>query len=269
MSGAELARACAEVLALLEQRHGVGLRGTHVPAWFTARLGRALEALQLEAGIDLNEVVRRLHEDAPRLSELADVLRVGETCFYRDPEQWHALRTRWLPNLTAQSLRAVSVGCSTGEEAWTLAMLLDDACGPSGRMYRVVGMDRSAPALESAEEAAYPSSVARALPPEWVQRYLSASGDTVHVSRALRSKVRFLRRDLMTGLPPGEFELVICKNVLIYFGDEAGTKAMELLFRALAPGGALVVARSEVTRVRRLGYAARELAPGISVFSRG
>jgi chemotaxis methyl-accepting protein methylase len=268
MTSPELARACAEVLELLEARHGVGARGSHVPAWFTVRLGRALEALRVEAKIDLNEVVRRLHDDAARLSELADVLRVGETCFYRDPPQWDALRARWLPGVTVDTVRAVSVGCSTGEEAWTLAMLLDDACRSTARSYRVVGMDRSGAALESAHEAAYPSSVARALPPEWMQRYLSASGDTVRVCAPLRSKVRFVRRDLMAGMPPGSFELIVCKNVLIYFGDEAGARALELLFHALAPGGVLVVARSEVTRVRRLGYPATQLAAGISVFSR-
>jgi chemotaxis methyl-accepting protein methylase len=268
MTRPELARACAEVLELLEARHGVGVRGRHVPAWFTARLGRALEAMQAETHSELHEVVRRLQDDAARLSELADVLRVGETCFYRDPAQWDALRTRWLPGVAGDALRAVSVGCSTGEEAWTLAMLLDDACRSSARSYRVVGMDRSGAALESAQEAAYPSSGARALPPEWAQRYLSTSGDTVHVSAALRAKVRFVRRDLMTGMPPGSFELIVCKNVLIYFGDEAGVRALELLFHALSPGGVLVVARSEVTRVRRLGYSAAQLAPGISVFSR-
>ena len=268
MTSAELARACAEVLELLEARHGVGSRGSHVPAWFTARLGRALEALQAEAKIELGEVVRRLHDDAARLSELADVLRVGETCFYRDPAQWDALRTSWLPGVTLDTLRAVSVGCSTGEEAWTLAMMLDDACRGTARTYRVVGMDRSGAALESAHEAAYPSSGVRALPTEWMQRYLSTSGDTVRVSAALRSKLRFVRRDLMAGMPPGSFELIVCKNVLIYFGDDAGARALELLFHALSPGGVLVVARSEVTRVRRLGYAAAQLAPGISVFSR-
>ncbi|HMJ14518.1 MAG TPA: CheR family methyltransferase [Polyangiaceae bacterium] len=263
---AELTRACADVLELLEQRHGVGVRGSHVPAWFTARLSRALERLQAVDRVPLSELVLRLQNDAARLSELADVLRVGETCFYRDPAQWDALRARLLPELRADSLRAVSVGCSTGEEAWTLAMLLDDACQSTSRSYRVVGVDRSRPALESAQEAAYPSSVARSLPQEWAQRYLNASGDTVHVNAALRTRVRFVCRDLMGGMPPGSFELIVCKNLLIYFGDDAGSRALELLFHALAPGGALVVARSEVTRVRRLGYAAVQLAPGISVF---
>jgi chemotaxis protein methyltransferase CheR len=267
MSDAALSRACLQVLEILERHHGVGARGNRLPAWFAARLSRALERMQRDDKSTLDAVVSRLESDGARRSELADLLRVGETSFYRDAEQWDALRRHFIPGLGTSSLRALSVGCSTGEEAWTLAMLLDEACERGrARAYRVVAIDRSAVALESAEEAAYPSAVARHLPEDLGARYLKPSEETIVVEPALRARVRFVCRDVMTGLPPGDFEIIVCKNVLIYFGEEAGEKLLKVLFRSLAPRGALVVARSEVPRVRRLGYRAVELASGIIVF---
>lgn len=73
-------------------------------------------------------------------------------------------------------------------------------------------------------------------------------------------------RDAMVGPPPGHWEIILCKNVLIYFGDEAAERAVQLMLRGLAEGGVLMVAKSEVPRVRALGHRAEELAPGVTVF---
>ena len=72
----------------------------------------------------------------------------------------------------------------------------------------------------------------------------------------------------MNGLPPGQYELIACKNMLIYFGEQARARVVESMLNALAPGGALLVARSEVPLVRALGKAWRLVAPGVFVFDR-
>ena len=243
-------RAHGDVLELLERRHGFGVRGSGCPAWVSARLDRALDALAPEGGGTLDGAVDILRRDPGRLAELAEVLRVGETRFYRDPPQWRALEERVLPSL-GERVRAVSVGCSTGEEAWTLGMVLDRA---RGKGYRVVGMDRSEVAVESADSGAYPREDARHLPSDLAERYLEPHADAVRVKAALRESVSFTVRDAMVGPPPGHWEIILCKNVLIYFGDEAAERAVQLMLRGLAEGGVLMVAKSEVPRVRALGH---------------
>jgi chemotaxis protein methyltransferase CheR len=257
-------RARAQALELLGQRHGVGVRGSE-PAWLELRLDRALDALAGDTG-DLNAALERLRSDAQALGEVADVLRVGETRFYRDPAQWEALRRRVLPALDSRErVRALSAGCSTGEEAWTLAMLLAELGAP----FRVVGIDRSEVALATARDGTYSPFGARHLPSELASRYLDKRPDSVRVAEELRPSVSFVPRDVMQGPPPGNYEIIVCKNVLIYFGDEAGEHAVGLMLRALADRGVLLVARSEVPRLRAMGHRAEEIAPGVVGFRAG
>ena len=178
----------------------------------------------------LDGALSALAGEPARLEEIADLLRVGETSFFRDRPQWNALRDVVVPALARRDrVRALSAGCSTGEEAWSLGMLLDAA----GVGYRVVGMDRSAVALATARDGVYPASAAGRVPPELGARYLVADGEAVRVAEALRSSTTFVPRDVMTGPPPGSYEIIVCKNVLIYFGDEAGERAVQLLLRSL------------------------------------
>jgi two-component system CheB/CheR fusion protein len=276
------ARTRAAVLQLLEQRHGVGTRAERMPAWVGLRLDRALDALAASAGGNLEAVRELLQAKPAELEQLAEALRVGETSFYRDPPSWEALRSLLLPRLGGREwIRAVSVGCSTGEEAWTLAMLMDEALakgtahtpglrerqgGGSARRYRVVGLDRSEVALATARAGVYPADGARHLPSALRERYLERDTETLRVVESLRSQVSFVARDVMQGPPAGSYELIVCKNVLIYFGAQGGKRAVELLLRSLSVGGVLMVARSEVARIRAMGYPGEELAPGVTVF---
>jgi chemotaxis methyl-accepting protein methylase len=255
----------AEVLELLERRHGVGRRGTALPAWVELRLDRALDALSADR--DPGAALDLLRSDPGRLAEIADLLRVGETSFYRDPAQWNALRNVVVPEFSRRErVRALSVGCSSGEEAWTLAMLLDEARRGSSSSFRVVGVDRSLPALAAARDGLYAAESLRQLPPELAARYLKKTQEGVRIEQALRAAVTFVARDAMQGPPPGSYEIAICKNLFIYFGDDALRHVVSSLLRSLSDGGLLVVARSEVPRVRALGHRTREIAPQIQAF---
>ena len=233
------------IVALLEERHGVGVRGDELPRW--------LEELVIE---------------------LANALRVGETRFYRDAAQWEALRLQVIPHLLAarereKSLVALSAGCSTGEEAWTLAMLLAEAAPrPAARSrMRVIGVDRSEAALVTARAATYDVGSHRQLPADLAQRFLIPAVDgSVRVVPELQGSVTFQTRDLTRGVPAGRYAVIVCKNVLIYFGDEAQRELVADLLRALSDDGVLLVARSEVPIVRALGAKAQEIAPGVTAF---
>ncbi|MBN2196365.1 MAG: methyltransferase domain-containing protein [Polyangiaceae bacterium] len=272
----------AAVLALLEREHGVGPRDGRCAPWLDDRLRRSIEAMAGARGCELAEVPRLLAEDRAALAAVADDLRVGETGFYRDTTQWDALRG-WLQSGLpanhgsggpspggpgrARRIRGLSVGCSTGEEAYTLAMVLEEA-RVSGVIvgWSVVGVDRSADALRVARLGEYATPRTRPLPAELAASGLEVAGGTARVREAVRRGTRFVERDATRGLPPGTYEIVICKNVLIYFGDASGDKLVDHLVRVLAPGGMLLVARSEVPRLRALGVRPRELGSGITAF---
>jgi chemotaxis methyl-accepting protein methylase len=291
-------RLCAEVLRLLGERHGIGPRGNACPAWMQARLDHALDGLADRLGLGGDALGAHLSQEPSELEQLAELLRVGETAFYRDSAQWNALADSVLPAFRkAGRCRALSAGCGTGEEAWTLAMLLDSvsrrdkagkgatdagygpgrdkagkgATDPGYRVdagYLVVGQDRSELALAEARHGVYSAGSARHLPRALARQYLGRDGDSVRVLDDLRHAVSFVRRDLMQGPPPGQYEIIVCKNLLIYFGDDAGRRVVSLLHDALAENGVLLVARSEVSRVRALGHSAREIASGVTLFQR-
>ena len=263
------------VVELLEESHGIGVRGAELPLWLEERLTSAVRALLQARGIELSSLLRTLQNEPELVVELANALRVGETRFYRDAAQWEALRRSVIPALWAraadpQRIMALSAGCSTGEEAWTLAMLL---CGGAPRTanalgrVRVVGVDRSEPALVTARAATYDVRGQEHLPRDLAQRFMQPAVDgSVRIVSELLPLVTFQCRDLARDLPPGRYSLIVCKNVLIYFGDEAQDRLVSDLLRALTDDGILLVARSEVPIVRSLGAHAHEISPGITAF---
>ncbi len=263
------------VVALLEERHGVGVRGAELPLWLEERLTKAVTALLVARGLELSALWETLQCEPALLVELANALRVGETRFYRDAAQWEALRREVIPALWkshqgAGRLMTLSAGCSTGEEAWTLGMLLGEAAPRDAEeppRFRVVGVDRSEAALVTARSGTYDQGSQRHLPRELGQRFLMASPDgSVQVAPALRSLVTFQCRDLTRGVPAGRYDVIVCKNVLIYFGDEAQERLAQELLRSLSDEGVLLVARSEVPIVRAAGGAPHEAAPNITLF---
>jgi chemotaxis protein methyltransferase CheR len=261
--------AIARVFDLLERAHGVGGRGSDRPGWMEQRLFALLDGIAASRVTDAMQIADGLENEPKLLAEIADTLRVGETRFFRDPAQWHALKALVLPTLSVERVRALSVGCSTGEEAYTLGMVLDQEANLFEDGFRVVGMDRSEAALSVARSAVYPTSSVSDLPAALQARYLAAAGpDALAIAPRLRAQVSFVTRDVMNGLPPGQYEIIACKNMLIYFGEQARARVVESMLNALAPGGALLVARSEVPLVRGLGKASRLVAPGVFVFDR-
>lgn len=250
-----------QLLTLLERHFGIGADAGRYPGWLLSRLDRAAENLLTERSGP--EVLGYLQAHPEELAGLAELVRVGETRFFRDPEQWQALAGA-LPSLLPRSgrLRALSAGCSSGEEAWTLAMLLAESHAGG---FRVVGVDRSSLAIEHARAARYAVECRRHVPEPFRARWTAIEGESLLVQRELASSVSFVVRDLLQGAPPGNYELIVCKNLLIYLKPEVQGRVLGALFSALAPGGLLLVARAELGRAKALGLPLTALAPGVNV----
>ena len=186
----------------------------------------------------------RAHRDEP--GALVDRLTIKVSRFYRNAATFDRLRDTVLPALAATSpgrpLAIWSAGCARGEEAYTLAMLLEAARLPGG----VIATDIDAAALAAAAKAEYPRASLRELPADlrcFVE--LGARAGVSRVSESIRARVAFRHGDIAEPFAPGRFALVACRNVLIYLSPEARARALARLEAALAPGGYLVLGEAE------------------------
>jgi chemotaxis methyl-accepting protein methylase len=128
----------------------------------------------------------------------------------------------------------------------------------------VVGVDRSSVALAQARAGAYEAECQAHIPAPYAE-YVEVEPNGLRVGAALRPHVSFAQRDLLAGPPPGNYDVIVCKNLLIYLSQEASLRVLRSLFLALAPRGLLFLARAELPKAKALELPVVPLAPGISV----
>src|SRR5262249_11351958 len=174
---------------------------------------------------------------------------VGETYFFRHPDHFRWVATRLLPELLEggrQLIRAWSAGCATGEEAYSIAAcLLDLLPMPRSVHLDVLGTDLLERNLVAARKAEYGSWSRRPAGPLLHPLFEDAGGDRVRIRKAVREATRFEEHNLLDEAP-GEFDLIFCRNVLVYFSPDAVRTAVGHLTKALAPGGALLFGSMDV-----------------------
>ncbi|WP_242361966.1 protein-glutamate O-methyltransferase CheR [Anaeromyxobacter sp. SG17] len=263
-AGATFAAGVEDVERALRDACGItlteGLRTTLEEA-----LRRAARAVELEP-----EAFRaRLRARDPRcLGELVEAAVVGETYFFRHPEQLDAVREVVLARAQRERpLRIWSAGCATGEEPYSLAMLLRDA-GRAACRDRILATDVSARALAVAAEAVYGAWSLRRLDPGARARHLEGEGPQVRVRAEVRAAVEFRRHNLYSEpAPAGPFDLVVCRNVLIYFDPETARAITARLLEAVAPGGVLLLGPVEVPIAEKLAVERLEVG-GTVIFRR-
>lgn len=194
----------------------------------------SLEALAQDAASGSPDLVSRLAEAVP----------VGETYFFREPEHLRFLEEKMLPALAGGGLRAWSAGCATGEEAYSLSACLHAAGAGSPE---ILGTDLSQQHLQTAQRGSYQSWSLRGSG-ELYPLFENAGGPVLQVRRELKESVRFLNHNLLDPLPPEEglFDVIFCRNVLIYFTPEAARRALENLAGALAVDGLLFLGPADL-----------------------
>jgi chemotaxis protein methyltransferase CheR len=199
-----------------------------------------------------------IDQEGQALDDLIVELTVGETWFFREPAQLAFIRSEVLPGLQRAArvpdqpgpcVRAWSAGCASGEEAYTLAILLEEA-GVGDRAW-VLATDISQAALARARQAVYTNWSLRGDGAVQARPYLQARGDKQVVAEAVRRRVTFahlnLARDVYPSFATGAWgmDLILCRNVLIYFDPETVRAVAGRLFATLAPGGWLFTASSD------------------------
>ncbi len=201
------------------------------------------------------DAYRALLEAQPGEAErLAGSFLIKVTTFFRDPEVFAALRERVVPELIARArargdeLRLWSAGCATGEEAYSLAILVADALGDdAGRpVVRLFATDLDREAVAYARRGVFSGKAVANVPEELLARHFTRRDDgTYEVEKAVRGMIVFGEHDLGQRAPFPRIDLTLCRNVLIYFTPPLQRRALQLFTYALRPGGYLVLGNSE------------------------
>ena len=249
--GADAARRDAQfelLLTLLQQRLNRDFR-EYKRATLVRRVERRIGILGLDG---LGAYVQRAGDDPAELVQLGRDLLIGVTAFFRDRDAFELLARDAVPALFAaraagDTVRAWIAGCSSGEEAYSIGIVLLDElrrCGGGGAV-KIFATDLDAAALDVARAGHYPRAALAALPRERVERYFDEDESGWHVRKELREAIVFARHNLISDPPYSKLDLVVCRNVLIYLNRTMQRKVLSVFHFALNPGGVLFLGKAE------------------------
>ena len=212
------------------------------------RVERRMAVHQIEQ-IDL--YLRYLQETPPEIDALFRDLLIGVTNFFRDKEVFEALQQQLASVLSTKAadspLRVWTTGCSTGEEAYSLAIVLREQMDALKKTFKVqvFATDIDARAIDTARAGVYPASIATDVSPERLARFFSAEDGGYRIHKNIRDLLVFSEHDVIKDPPFSKLDLVSCRNLLIYMGPELQRKLIPLFHYALNPGGLLLLGSSE------------------------
>ena len=252
-----------ELAALFHEVSGIAL-SEEKKTLMEARLRRRVDALELDSFDDYCAYLRR--PDAGEERQCAvDLLTTNETYFFREPEQFHALSGMLSTRFRDKPLRLWSAASSTGEEPYSLAMLLLDKRPQGG--WELRASDLSTAVVTRARRGVYPMKRLEHMPPGYLERFcLRGKGDyagTMRVSEEVRKSVHFFQHNLVRDAPSlGSYEVIFLRNVLIYFDHPSKQRILSMMVSRLRPGGVLFIGHAEslqglvlpLTRIGRSVY---------------
>ncbi|MBD2845162.1 protein-glutamate O-methyltransferase CheR [Paenibacillus sp. IB182496] len=211
-----------------------------------AQMKRRLTTLRSKHGYPtFKAYMEALQGDAKLMHEFLDRMTINVSEFWRNPSRWVTLEQRFMPELLRDNARPSiwSAACSTGEEPYTLAMILDKL-GVLGRS-TLLATDLDSNVLTRAQHGEYPERSVRDVPPPYMDAYFKPCELGFRVDDKLKRSVRFQQHNLLHDRFGGPFDLIVCRNVMIYFTEEAKHTLYRNFARALRPGGLLFVGSTE------------------------
>jgi two-component system CheB/CheR fusion protein len=235
------------IYEMLEQEFGIDFT-SYKPSTVTRRIERRLALSQTE---DVDRYVTRLRAEREELDLLYRDLLIGVTRFFRNEEAFQLLEHQVLPDLLQRAARDVPfrawiAGCATGEEAYSLAITLQEVMARTGeRPVKIFATDVHRGSLERAARGIYAEDALLHVPPERIARYFRKNGASYEVVPDLRQMIVFAQHNVIRDAPFTRVDLVSCRNLLIYFQPPAQQKALSLFHFALNRGGVLFLGPSE------------------------
>lgn len=242
----------AQLLAEMRLLHGLPYRREVVD-------GQVAHRMHHRGVATLGEYARLLTDSSAERDELLRAILIGSTSFFRDAEVFEALHRSTLPSLLARmprldghrrELRVWVAGCSTGEEAYSYAILLSEVLRERGEpaAFRIFASDLRRDAIEQARAGVYPREALSMLTAAQIDRYFVERSEGLTVEPLLRSKVFFCHHDLMTDPAFAHLDILSCRNLFVYYDVPAQRRALLRFHYALRPQGLLVLGGSESPR---------------------
>jgi two-component system CheB/CheR fusion protein len=245
-------RAFDELLDYLRRVRGFDFTAYKRPS-LTRRVQKRMDMVSVREFADYVDYLE-VHPD--EFHHLFNTILINVTAFFRDEAPWELLRATVIPRIVAahgadEAIRVWSAGCASGEETYTIAMLLAEALGPAfGERVKIYATDIDDDALNDARRAAYGPRQVEAVPPDLLARYVHAEGDRFVVNKDLRHSVIFGRHDLIQDAPISRMTLIVCRNTLMYFNAEIQARILARFHFALANDGILLLGKAEMLLTR-------------------
>ena len=250
-TGDMIARAPAvglgRVIELLRQEYKINF-SQYKPNMIVRRIERRWRLLHFGS---IEEYIDLLETDADELNQMYRDLLIGVTRFFRDTEAFQILTEEVLPGLIKESrgrtMRVWTPGCATGEEAYSLAITIFEAMEAAGQPcdVKIFATDAHRLSLDKAASGTYTASELEGVSPERVKRHFQKLGTNYQVDQTLRKMIVFAPQNLLNDASFTNIDLAICRNTLIYFGDEGQKRALSLMHFGLRIGGVLFLGPSE------------------------
>src|SRR5215471_11132367 len=229
-------------------------RGFDFTGYKRSSLTRRIRKRMQDVGIpDYNDYRDRLETSAEEFRYLFNTILINVTAFFRDTETWNYLQREVLPELLQtvdpdQEIRVWSAGCSSGEEAYSLAIVFAEALGIAecAKRVKIYGTDVDDEALRDARTGLYTARSLEPLSDELRNKYFEPNGTQFNFRSDLRRRVIFGRHDITRDAPISRLDLLVCRNTLMYFNVEAQSQVVDRLHFALREGGYLFLGKAEM-----------------------
>jgi chemotaxis protein methyltransferase CheR len=230
------------------------------------------EAIFIKSGLDLNqykenylkrrlairmrslqfnyyeEYLKYLQSNEHEYSLLLDKLTINVTQFFRDPETFEEVKKNILPDIIRNNIKIWSAGCSTGEEAYSIAIMLEEVSENLGLFncrYNIIGTDIDEKALYKAKSGCYEGKTLDNLSNERKKKYFDFDGKNYIIKENIKKKVEFLKFNIMEPFKKNYFDIIFCRNVIIYFTRELQNKVIGFFYDALKDNGFFIMGKTE------------------------
>ena len=226
-------------------------------AYKEKQMKRRIDTLIAKNGVvGYDKYVQVLKTDKVRFEEFVNYLTINVSEFYRNPDQWQLLDKEIFPELIqkfGKNLKIWSAACSTGDEPYSLVMALSRHI-PLNQI-RILATDIDKQVIAKAKVGLYNEKSIEAVPDDLKRRYFTKIGPSYQISEEIKSRVEFKEHNLLKDAYPTDCNLIVCRNVLIYFTEEAKDEIYRKFERALKPEGLLFIGSTEqIIDYKEIGY---------------
>ncbi|MBO5291576.1 MAG: protein-glutamate O-methyltransferase CheR [Lachnospiraceae bacterium] len=207
--------------------------------------------------VGYDKYIELIKNDKERFEEFVNYLTINVSEFYRNPDQWEVMDKQIIPELIqkfGKNLKIWSAACSTGDEPYSLVMALSRHI-PLNQI-KIYATDLDKQVIAKAKVGLYAEKSVASVPADLKQKYFTKVGPSYQISNEIKARVEFKEHNLLKDTYPTNYNMIVCRNVLIYFTEEAKDAVFRKFYQSLAPGGVLFIGSTEqIINHREMGYA--------------